>query len=118
MTDPALPSADELLASAVVVSLPMRVRFRGITRREVLLVRGPVGWGEFGAFPEYEDDEAAHWLRSAIESAWVGHPPAIRSVVPVNATVPAVDPDRVPEVLARFPGAQTAKVKVAEPGQD
>lgn len=118
MTAAALPSVDELLESAVVVSLPMRVRFRGITRREVLLVRGPAGWGEFGAFPEYEDDEAAHWLRSAIEAAWAGFPPSVRSSVPVNATVPAVDPGRVPDVLARFPGARTAKVKVAEPGQD
>jgi O-succinylbenzoate synthase len=31
--------------------------------------------------------------------------------------VPAVPALQVPEVLARFPGAQTAKVKVAEPGQ-
>jgi O-succinylbenzoate synthase len=37
--------------------------------------------------------------------------------VPINATVPAVDAARVPEVLSRFPGARTAKVKVAEPGQ-
>ena len=31
--------------------------------------------------------------------------------------MPAVAADQVPEVLARFPGARTAKVKVAEPGQ-
>jgi O-succinylbenzoate synthase len=35
----------------------------------------------------------------------------------VNATVPAVAPDRVPEVLSRFDGCTTAKVKVAEKGQ-
>jgi o-succinylbenzoate synthase len=40
-----------------------------------------------------------------------------RTHVPVNATVPAVQPARVPEVLARFEGATTAKVKVAERGQ-
>lgn len=118
MTDPVVPSVEEILDGAVVVSLPMRVRFRGITEREVLLVHGPAGWGEFGPFPEYADAEAAHWLRSAIESAWLGHPEPRRSVVPVNATVPAIDPEQVPEVLARFPGAQTAKVKVAEAGQD
>lgn len=123
MTDPVLPPldlppVDEVLAGAVVVSLPMRVRFRGITTREVVLIEGPAGWGEFGPFPEYGDDEAAHWLRSAIESAWLGDPEPRRTAVPVNATVPAVDPDRVPEILARFPGARTAKVKVAEKGQD
>jgi O-succinylbenzoate synthase len=37
--------------------------------------------------------------------------------VPVNATVPAIGPERVPEVLARFDGCTTAKVKVAEAGQ-
>ena len=31
--------------------------------------------------------------------------------------MPAVAAAQVPEVLARFPGARTAKVKVAEPGQ-
>ena len=40
-----------------------------------------------------------------------------RSEVPVNATVPAVPAAIVPEVLARFDGCRTAKVKVAEPGQ-
>lgn len=117
MTDPVLPSAEEILDGAVVVSLPMRVRFRGITRREMVLIEGPAGWGEFGPFPEYADDEAAHWLRSAIESAWLGDPAPRRSTIAVNATVPAVGPDDVPDVLARFPGARTAKVKVAEPGQ-
>ena len=35
----------------------------------------------------------------------------------VNATIPAVPAASVPEVLARFPGCRTAKIKVAEPGQ-
>ena len=118
MTSRLLPSAGELLDGAVVVSLPMRVRFRSITAREVLLLRGPAGWGEFGPFPEYGDEEAAYWLQSAIEAAWQGYPPARRDRVAVNATVPAVGPEQVPEVLARFPGASTAKVKVAEPGQE
>jgi len=95
----------------------MRVRFRGITVREVALFDGPTGWGEFGAFPEYGPPEAAHWLLSAIEAAYREAPAPLRDRIPVNATVPAVEPERVPEVLARFPGAQTAKVKVAEPGQ-
>lgn len=95
----------------------MRVRFRGITVREVALFDGPAGWGEFGAFGEYGPPEAAHWLMSAIEAAYREPPAPLRDRIPVNATVPAVEPGRVPEVLARFPGAQTAKVKVAEPGQ-
>ncbi|GAA1085747.1 o-succinylbenzoate synthase [Tsukamurella spumae] len=108
---------DELVAAAHVVRLPMRVRFRGITVREALVFEGPAGWGEFGPFPEYDDAEAAHWLRAGIEAAYEGFPAPLREVVPVNATVPALGPSRIPEVLARFPGCRVAKVKVAEPGQ-
>lgn len=108
---------DDILDRLHVVALPMRVTFRGITVRELALIEGPAGWGEFGAFPEYEAPEAAHWLAAALESAYRQPPPPVRDRIPINATVPAVDAERVPEVLARFPGARTAKVKVAEPGQ-
>ncbi len=111
------PALQELLDRLHVVSLPMRVRFRGITTREVALIEGPAGWGEFGAFLEYDPPEAAHWLASGIEAAYREPPPVLRDRVPINATVPAVAPARVGEVLSRFPGARTAKVKVAEPGQ-
>ncbi|PRC62362.1 O-succinylbenzoate synthase, partial [Mycobacterium sp. ITM-2017-0098] len=50
---------DDILDRLHVVALPMRVRFRGITAREVALIDGPAGWGEFGAFVEYEPAEAA-----------------------------------------------------------
>ncbi|MGV0852376.1 o-succinylbenzoate synthase [Mycolicibacterium phlei] len=116
-----MPDFDEILGDIVdrlhVVALPMRVRFRGITVREVALIDGPEGWGEFGAFVEYEPPEAAHWLASALEAAYQPAPAAHRDRIPVNATVPAVAAAEVPDVLARFPGARTAKVKVAEPGQ-
>jgi O-succinylbenzoate synthase len=114
---PALPPLEDILDRAHVVALPMRVRFRGITTREVVLIDGPAGWGEFGAFLEYDDAEAAHWLASGIEAAYQPLPPTRRDRVPINATVPAVPPEQVPDVLARFPGARTAKVKVAERGQ-
>ncbi|PRI13581.1 o-succinylbenzoate synthase [Mycobacterium shigaense] len=111
------PVLAELLDRLQVVALPMRVRFRGITTREVALIEGPAGWGEFGAFVEYEPPEAAHWLAAGIEGAYRPPPPALRDRIPINATVPAVAAAQVGEVLARFPGACTAKVKVAEPGQ-
>ncbi|GGC76641.1 o-succinylbenzoate synthase [Hoyosella rhizosphaerae] len=113
----ALPPLAALMDNCHVVTLPMRVRFRGVTHREVMLIEGPFGWGEFAPFPEYGDDEAATWLQSAIAAAWSPRPLAVRAAVEVNATVPAVQPEQVAEVLARFPGATTAKVKVAEKGQ-
>ena len=112
-----LPPVDDLLAKAHVVSLPMRVRFRGVDTREALLLEGPSGWGEFSPFVEYADAEAARWLAAGIEAAYAVWPAPVRTAVPVNATVPAVGPERVPEVLARFDGCTTAKVKVAERGQ-
>lgn len=111
------PPLDDLLERLHVVALPMRVRFRGITTREVALIDGPAGWGEFGAFVEYPPAEAAHWLAAGIEAAYRPPPPPRRERIPINATVPAVPAAGVPGVLARFPGAGTAKVKVAEPGQ-
>jgi o-succinylbenzoate synthase len=109
----------ELLGVARVVSLPLATRFRGITTREALLVEGPAGWTEFSPFLEYDDTEATNWLRAALDFGWreralpFGSPARIR----VNATLPAVDSTRVNEVLRRFPGCRTVKVKVAEPGQ-
>ncbi|HEY3994934.1 MAG TPA: o-succinylbenzoate synthase [Mycobacterium sp.] len=112
-----IPALADVLDRLHVVALPMRVRFRGITTREVALIEGPAGWGEFGAFGEYGPPEAAYWLASGIEAAYRQPPPLRRDRVPINATVPAVAAAEVSEVLARFPGAGTAKVKVAEAGQ-
>ncbi len=112
-----VPGLTELLDGLVVVSIPMRVPFRGVTHREAALVHGPAGWGEFAPFLEYSPKEAARWLAAAVEAAWVGWPEPVRGEVPVNATVPAVPAARVAEVLARFDGCTTAKVKVAERGQ-
>ncbi len=114
---PRTPTVGELVAAARVVSIPMRVRFRGVDTREAVLLKGPVGWGEFAPFPEYDDLEAARWLAAAVEAAWQGWPAAVRDAVPVNATVPAVPPEAVPGVLARYDGCGTVKVKVAERGQ-
>lgn len=105
---------DDIIDRAHVVALPMREKFRGITVREALLIDGPAGWGEFSPFVEYPPEEAAAWLRSGLEAAVRGLPRPAFPRVAVNATVPAVRPEKVEEVLARFPGCATVKVKVAE----
>lgn len=104
------------IGDVAVLRLPLRVPFRGVTSREVVLVRGPAGWGEFAPFLDYDDSACVPWLRAALEAARRPPPPAVRTVVPVNATVPAVAAARVPAILERFPGCRTAKVKVAEDG--
>src|SRR5262245_4605761 len=98
----------------IVYSLPLRTRFRGITVREGILFEGRAGWAEWSPFAEYDDPTCVPWLLAAHEAAEVGWPEAVRDSVPVNCTVPAVDPDRAAEIVRRS-GCTTAKVKVAEP---
>ena len=112
-----LPTLAELIDTAQVVSLPLVTRFRGIDTREALVFQGPYGWTEFSPFVEYDDAEAAAWLAAAIDFGWNAPPQPLRKRIAVNATVPAVAPAQVAEVLARFPGCRTAKVKVANVGQ-
>jgi O-succinylbenzoate synthase len=80
-------------------------------------MRGPAGWGEFSPFAEYGPAECARWLAAAYEAAEEGWPEARRTRIPVNVTVPAVGPDAA-HAIVRASGCRTAKVKVAEPGQD
>ena len=114
---PQPPSTADLLDGLAVVSIPMRTRFRRVSVREAVLIRGPLGWGEFSPFPEYDDVESSRWLEAAIEAGWVGWPDPVRGSIPVNATVPAVPADEVAGILRRYDGCSTAKVKVAEQGQ-
>ncbi|GAA2594028.1 o-succinylbenzoate synthase [Actinomadura fulvescens] len=100
-----------------VYSIPMRTRFRGITQREGVLIHGPAGWGEFSPFAEYGPAECARWLSAAREAAYDGWPAPLRETVPVNVTIPAVGPGTAAE-MTRASGCRTAKVKVAERGQD
>ncbi|MCW2796790.1 o-succinylbenzoate synthase [Nocardioides sp.] len=101
---------------STVFSIPMRSRFRGITVREGVLVRGAGGWGEWSPFLEYDPEVAEPWLRCADEAAAGDWPAPLRSSIPVNVTVPAVGPAEAHAIVGRG-GCATAKVKVAEPGQ-
>ncbi len=111
------PAVSDLLAQARVLSVPMRVKFRGVTHREVMVFEGPHGWTEWSPFLEYDDQEAAVWLRAALEFGFAPAPRLIRSAIYINATLAAVSPDRVEEQLAAFGSFRTVKVKVAAPGQ-
>ena len=97
-------------------AIDMPTRFRGISRREGMLVEGPAGWAEFSPFLDYDDADCVPWLRSALESAERPWPEPVRDRVPVNCTVPAVDPAHAHRIVTAS-GCSTAKVKVAERGQ-
>ncbi|MEZ5087096.1 MAG: o-succinylbenzoate synthase [Tessaracoccus sp.] len=105
-----------MIRDLLVYDIPLRVPFRGLKRRTGLLFRGDAGWAEWSPFEEYADDEAAAWLRAALEAARDGYPDPVRQEVPVNAIIPAL----APEAAARravAAGCRTAKVKVAQAGQ-
>jgi O-succinylbenzoate synthase len=106
---------DQLLASMQVVALPLKSKFRGITLREVALFEGPVGWGEFAPFLEYDDAESSTWLLSAIDAATNPAPMAHRGFINVNATLPALNNAKeIEELLLSFSGCDTVKIKVGE----
>lgn len=103
-----------LLASARVLSIPMRVPFRGIIQREVVMLRGPQGWAEWGPFVEYSDAEASIWLDAAIEWAYQPTPPANLTEIEVNATLPAIDPAQARALVGDLAGYSVLKLKIAE----
>ena len=117
MNHSTIPPLADLLATARVVSLPLRTKFRGLNDRELLLFKGPNGWSEWAPFVEYEDEESAAWLAAAIDFSHASMPTLHRNQIPVNATLPAVAPDQVAKVLSRFGTFNTVKIKVAEGGQ-
>ncbi|MDX6236868.1 MAG: o-succinylbenzoate synthase [Kribbellaceae bacterium] len=100
----------------ITYSIGLKNKFRGITVREGVLFEGPAGWAEWSPFLDYDDATCVSWLRAAREAANDGWPAPVRDAVPVNCTVPAIDPARAAEIV-RGSGCGTAKVKVAEPGQ-
>ncbi len=96
--------------------VPLSIRFRGVGQRSGVLLSGPSGWGEFSPFPEYDDEYAARWFAAALSAARDPWPRPVRDTVEVNATIPAVGPERAQQLVRGF-GAHTVKVKVAEAGQ-
>ena len=100
-----------------VYRVGLRTRFRGLTSRDGVLLRGDAGWAEFSPFWDYDDVESLPWWRAAREAADAGWPAPVRGAVPVNVTVPAVDGPAARRIVEASGGCRTAKVKVAEPGQ-
>ena len=103
----------QLLDTLRVIALPMKTKFRGITVREVALIKGSHGWGEFSPFLEYDEAESAPWLASAIDAATTPKPKLYRTSVAINGTIPALnDAEDLKRIVDSFPGVNTFKVKV------
>lgn len=102
------------LGKVWVVSIPMRTPFRGVKHREALIFKGE-RYAEWSPFLEYEDQEAATWLRSALSWANDPLPTLHRNQIRTNATLPAVEVDDIASVLKPFGAFETVKLKVASP---
>lgn len=95
----------------VVFAIDMRVPFRGVERREGVLLRRGERWSEWSPFLDYGDLEAATWLGAAL----IEEEPELRRLrIPVNVTVPVVSPRRAADMVTAS-GCGTAKVKVGDP---
>ena len=102
----------------LVYSIPMRVRFRGIDVREGLLFHGEEGWGECAPFWDYDPQESAVWLASALEAARIASPRPRRSRVPLNVTIPVIEAAAARQRILDAPQWMSAKVKVADARSD
>ena len=94
----------------------MKERFRGITQREIVIIKGE-RFSEWSPFLEYQDHEAATWLKAALSFANQPLPEIFRTQIPINATLPAVRPENVQGVLQRFGKFESVKIKVAQAGE-
>lgn len=111
------PELTEILSTAKVFALPMVNRFRGITIRDGVLLRGSAGWAEFAPFRDYDDVACVPWLLGALDGASNPWPAPLRQQIEVNTTVPVVSAQRAHRLVTES-GCRTAKVKVADPGTD
>lgn len=114
------PALEAVLERSQVVSIPLKYRFRGITHREVMVFEGDNGPAEWAPFVDYDDQEAAWWLASALEQGFDTTLPPRPDTVPtirINGIIPAVDAHELPALVKKFAGVTSFKVKVAEPGQ-
>ena len=95
----------------------MLTKFRGLDVREMLIFRGIERWAEFSPFLEYQDQEAAIWLKSALSWANDALPQTFRNRIPINATLPAVAQNQIQSILQGFGDFESVKIKVSEKGQ-
>jgi O-succinylbenzoate synthase len=114
-----IPSVTELINNSHVVSIPLRHEFRGLSHRETMIFEGENGPAEWAAFPEYDDQEAAWWLASALEQGFAADLPPIPghiTEVRINGIIPAVEVSEIPTLIKKFSGVTSIKLKVGQPG--
>lgn len=111
---------EDLLAVAHPFSIRLTVPFRGVQDRRGVIFIGPVGWGEFAPFDDYDDRAASRWLDCAVEAAFGCWPATKVERISVNAIIPGTDLPRCLELVAAAVtrGQSVFKVKVGQDPRD
>ena len=105
---------EDVLTSLQVIELPLRSKFRGLTKREVALFKGNIGWAEFSPFIEYGDQESKNWLNSAVEAATINFSKN-RDKVLVNGTIPEINNEKeINDLVSAFANVKSFKIKVGD----
>ena len=105
---------EEVLTSLQVIELPLRSKFRGLTKREAALFKGNNGWAEFSPFVEYGDQESRNWLDSAIEASTLNFP-RNRESIAVNGTIPETNNEKeINELVTAYANVRAFKIKVGD----
>jgi O-succinylbenzoate synthase len=94
--------------------IPLRLPFRGLRERTGLLVRRGSRWAEFSPFADYPPHLRRRWFGSTMEQLTESDHQVLRDRIPINVTVPAIDPADAHSLVSRS-GCSTAKVKVGDP---
>jgi O-succinylbenzoate synthase len=114
------PRFEDMTRVMHCVALPLVTAFRGISAREIVIFEGPDGPAEWSPFPEYDDAEAATWLRCTLEQGWqqksLEMPLDMDQTIGVNGTLPALPAAEVAGFLANLGSPSTVKIKVGGPG--
>ncbi len=105
---------EDVLTSLQVIELPLRSKFRSLTKREVALFKGNIGWAEFSPFIEYGDQESVNWLNSAVEAATINFSKN-RDKVLVNGTIPEINNEKeINDLVSAFANVKSFKIKVGD----
>lgn len=111
------PTGEPLGLSWRYFDIPLKVPFRGQTRRQGAVILGPYGWGECSPFPGFGEADRDIAVKSAYESAFEPWPDPVREWIPVHVTIPALGPQEA-AAMVRESRCSAAKVKVAEGDDD
>lgn len=110
----------DLLARVQPFKVGLTTKFRSVNHRVGFIITGKHGYGEWAPFSDYQPTAAAKWLAAALEAADQPRKQLIRTEIPVNGIVPALEPvaaaNWAKNLIDKFQ-VSTLKIKVGDSEQ-